>query len=167
MSRPPAEAVQPDGDGTLWYARRDGVVRGPFGRETVSRHLLLGRIRIDDELSTDRRDWIHAGQVPGMIPSVMTRLTGLSDSRAFHAARLRADERAGERRGGSCSGCGKCRAVERRVLPDRRKTPAYGAGGQPRERPRVERQALPGRLRYLVFALATALLLVLVVPASH
>jgi len=41
----------------VWYARRDGRVRGPFTAEELRRYLLLGRICEDDELSRDGMEW--------------------------------------------------------------------------------------------------------------
>jgi hypothetical protein len=34
-----------------WYTRREGIVRGPFEPGHITRYILLGRIRLDDELS--------------------------------------------------------------------------------------------------------------------
>jgi len=167
MSRTPGESRQATLHDRDWYARRDGVVRGPFSGATVSRHILLGRIRIDDELSTDCHDWVRAGQVPGIVPSVMVRFANLADSRAYHQARMLADERRGERRRVACAGCGRCPGAERRVLPDRRKARALPVAAPLRSRPRAGSRAAADRIRYLVFALAAVLLLILMVPASH
>ena len=167
MSRPPDESGQPEAYAEQWYARRNGVVRGPFSSKTVSRRILLGRIHIDDELSQDRHDWVRAGRIPGMVPSVMGRLTNPADTREYLEAFTLADERAGERRKVSCTGCGRCRGAERRVLPDRRKTRVQPAENLRRLRLRTDVSAAAGKMRYLVFVLAAALFLVLIVPASH
>ena len=34
-----------------WFTRREGVIRGPFPAGEITRYILLGRIRLDDELS--------------------------------------------------------------------------------------------------------------------
>ena len=167
MSRTADETGRTEVHAQQWYARRNGVVRGPFSRKTVSRYILLGRIHIDDELSQDRIDWQRAGQVAALVPSVMTPIANPVDNRAYLEAFALADERVGERRNVSCSGCGKCRGTERRVLPDRRKVQASPAEDLRWHRLRADARVAAGKVRYLVFALAAVLLLVLVVPASH
>ncbi len=102
-----------------WYARRNGVVRGPFPGESVSRHILLGRIRMNDELSTDGNYWLPVVEYPQLLPPELTGLSGWEGYQALVMARIRYDERVAERRrnaGGPPDGC------ERRTpLPDRRR----------------------------------------------
>lgn len=84
----------------LWYTRRGGEIRGPFSAGLVSRHILLGRICLDDELSQDRETWTAVSAVPELIPEAMR--ADPDDSLAqerLHAARRWADERLRERRG--------------------------------------------------------------------
>lgn len=54
-----------------WFVRRGDEIRGPFPAGLVSRYVLLGRIRIRDEVSTDRQSWCEVRQVPELIPEVM------------------------------------------------------------------------------------------------
>ena len=91
-----------------WYTRREGVIRGPFSAENISRHILLGRVHLDDELSQDRENWSVAGHVANLLPSG-PRSQSSSE----------ADERKSERR---CQDCNNYpdHNVERRILPDRR-----------------------------------------------
>lgn len=64
----------------LWYARRGEVVTGPYTSGQVSKYILLGRIRHNDELgieqATDETDktrlkWKRVSQRPELIPDVM------------------------------------------------------------------------------------------------
>ena len=99
-----------------WYTRRKGVVRGPFLAEDVSRYLLLGRIRLDDELSRDRENWSVAGQLGGLLPPDLASQSSWDDYQRLVVAHMKADERKSERR---CQNCGNCHP-ERRKIPDRR-----------------------------------------------
>lgn len=64
----------------LWYARRGDVVTGPYTSGQVSKYILLGRIRHNDELgieqAIDEKDktrlkWKRVSQRPELIPDVM------------------------------------------------------------------------------------------------
>jgi hypothetical protein len=149
-----------------WYTRREGVIRGPFSREVVTRYILLGRIRLTDQLSTDCRIWLEAGRVSGMVPEVMNRLTDQDEFREYLVARTQADERVAERRRNSCTNCGKCRQ-ERRQHTDRRN--ALSTPGIVAPVPSVSgtKRRHPERLRNILFTvLLAALLLVWFFPAS-
>jgi hypothetical protein len=54
-----------------WYFRIMGKVSGPYAAGLVSRYILLGRIGMDDELSTDKQNWRVVRLVPDLIPDVM------------------------------------------------------------------------------------------------
>ena len=62
-----------------WYSRRQGVTRGPFSAGDITRYLLLGRIRLDDELSTDKTLWLPANQFSEMLPPEISNLTSWDD----------------------------------------------------------------------------------------
>lgn len=86
----------------LWFTRRAGQVRGPFPQRQITRYILLGRIRRDDELSTDREAWTAVVELPHLIPEVMRSLDSEEDHQRLQAARMREDERrGGDRRLGS------------------------------------------------------------------
>lgn len=108
-----------DGAGS-WYTRRDGVVRGPFATGDITRYILLGRIRLDDELSRDRRSWSPANSLPGLLPHEMLGLSSWEDYQRYIEARMQVDERCGERRCTTCEG--HATAGERRVTGERRRT---------------------------------------------
>jgi hypothetical protein len=153
-----------------WYSRRDGVVRGPFSSENVTRYILLGRIRHSDELSIDRQIWLEAEQVSGVMPDVMTRPGSRDEYQLYLEERMLADERVASRRCATCKNCGNCKQ-ERRQLPDRRSTESRQLSAQ-----RVAGQIPPhyrhhyfsSRLRHLLLTVILAsLLFVWLVPVSR
>lgn len=103
-----------------WYSRRDEVIRGPFTAEDITRYLLLGRIRLDDELSTDKKIWLPANCFSDMLPPEVTNLTSWDDYQKLVEARMRVDERKSERRCQQCPNRDKCHP-ERRRGKDRRR----------------------------------------------
>ena len=84
-----------------WYARRNGTVRGPFADEYVSRYILLGRIRLNDELSCDGSSWQPVIDFPHLFPEELSRLESWDDYHKLVMARIKYDERASDRRQGS------------------------------------------------------------------
>lgn len=56
--------------GQLWYLRRGDAVEGPFPSALVGRFVILGRIRMADELSRDLQTWTPLAQLPELIPEV-------------------------------------------------------------------------------------------------
>jgi hypothetical protein len=105
--------------GSEWYARRDGVVRGPFTVLVVSRYILLGRIRLDDELSEDRVSWQPARSVAELLPDKVRTLSSWADYQQLVVSRLQVDERRHERRK-SRTGINDQPNDERRSGQDRR-----------------------------------------------
>jgi len=103
-----------------WYTRREGVVRGPFPPDHITRYILLGRIRLDDELSHDQLSWRLARSVATLLPAEMVKLQGWEDYQQLIEARMRVDERKQDRRCGQCPNCSNCHP-ERRAPGDRRK----------------------------------------------
>ncbi len=91
-----SEAEQPPRQ--LWYVRRDERVLGPYPSRQVVRYLILGRLRIADEVSLDQIGWAPMQEVPGLLPD---ELRHGADEQALSLLRLREDERrAGDRRDG-------------------------------------------------------------------
>lgn len=82
----------------LWYAKRDGITRGPFPGEYITRYILLGRIRLNDELSRTGRSWRPVADFPELFPEELHEPTGWDDYRKLVVARIRYDERISERR---------------------------------------------------------------------
>jgi hypothetical protein len=83
---------------TLWYARRDGVVRGPFSEAQVSRYILLGRIQLGDELRTGEASWALVDQWPQVMPPELKLPPTEENEQRLMAARAAADERSGRDR---------------------------------------------------------------------
>ena len=102
-----------------WFARRNGAVRGPFTVDHIKRCILLGRIRLNDELSQDEFRWRPVIEYPDLFPDEFAGASSPEDYRSFLAAYRQADERVGERRQAN----GKLPSgvrTERRIGPDRR-----------------------------------------------
>jgi hypothetical protein len=102
-----------------WYTRRGGVTRGPFSEHEITRHVLLGRICQDDELSQDRVAWSLASNCTELLPSEMKKLASWDDYQQLIIARMQVDERKDDRRGQQCSN-GSNGHPERRTENDRR-----------------------------------------------
>ena len=88
------------GQHELWYARHDGIERGPFPRRTISEYLLLGRLREPDEVSQDRQVWVAISRVAHLIPQAMRSVVTDKDRERLRLARLQLDERLTDRRTG-------------------------------------------------------------------
>ena len=82
--------------------------------------MLLGRIRMDDLLSGDRRSWVIAESLSDLIPPELIAADDRKNNRQLVEAQLQVDERKGERR--TCDGCKNRNACqsERRSQVDRR-----------------------------------------------
>jgi hypothetical protein len=91
-------------------------MRGPFSAEEISRYILLGRIRLDDELSQDCMNWSLTRGFASLLPPVLASQSGLEDYQQLVVDRMKADERKAERRRHNRGDHGP----ERRRLPDRR-----------------------------------------------
>jgi hypothetical protein len=106
--------VEPVPETSAWYARRDGVIRGPFSPMQVTRYILLGRVRLSDQLSADLESWQEARELvilqPGLMPTC---------DQSYRDAILHAEERVMSRRSQDKTG-GAFHGTDRRVLPDRR-----------------------------------------------
>lgn len=83
----------------LWLTRRDGVVRGPFPAAWVRRYILLGRIRLTDELRLGAGEWRSAFRCEELIPEVLRQPLTEDALARLKQARREADERGpGDRR---------------------------------------------------------------------
>ena len=81
-----------------WYVRRAGEVRGPFAAAQVARYIVLGRVRLGDEVSRDGTAWVPLGSRSELLPA---GLEELSNEDTLWRLRLREDERSGvDRRAG-------------------------------------------------------------------
>ena len=53
------------------YVRRKTKVKGPFPQGQISQSILLGRVRLDDEVSEDKENWTEIRKRPELIPDVL------------------------------------------------------------------------------------------------
>lgn len=153
-----------------WYTRRGGVVRGPFSMDEVTRHIILGRICMDDELSQDRMIWTAASCCTNLLPAELRNLSSWDDYQQLVVARMQVDERKGERRCKQCSNHSCCHperrsAVERRGQDSDRLVRQYLFG-----RPRASGMPAPRHSKLhplLLTLLITGLVLVWLLPIRH
>jgi hypothetical protein len=110
-------------DGSRWYARRDGIVRGPFTGEYMARYILLGRIRLDDELSQDSVSWRPAREYPLEFPQELRQISSPGGRQRVQETLAAVDERVGQRRATKRADSQPFRA-ERRVSAERRRVGA-------------------------------------------
>ena len=108
---------EPGDSEQLWLTRRDGVVRGPFPAAWVRRYILLGRIRMTDELRLGAGEWRPAFRCDALIPEVLRQPLTEDNLVRLKQARWEADERGhGDRRADRTTGADRVgrRANERR-----------------------------------------------------
>lgn len=102
-----------------WYARRDGIIRGPFTAVDVTRYILLGRISLDDDVSEDQVTWQSVKTATFILPPELQQLSSWEDYQQLMLARLQVDERKGDRRMMAAGSDGRP-VLERRTDSDRR-----------------------------------------------
>jgi uncharacterized protein YjbI with pentapeptide repeats len=94
----PAEPVK-DNKQKLWYIRRSGSVQGPFPSGTLRRFVLLGRVKLTDQVSLDKKQWKSVKNVPEVVPPEVRKAAAEGHLQDVLPIHLREDERAGlERR---------------------------------------------------------------------
>jgi hypothetical protein len=143
----------------LWYVRREGQVRGPFPSGQIAADLLLGRLKLDSEVSQDKLSWATIAERPGLIPEAMHHLETLEGQRRFGQARRHADERRSERRHDSGGAGPNRRRTDRRRAEDaqdiRHRALMAALGKQEAETAKAEarpRYALPVLVSVFVIA---------------
>jgi hypothetical protein len=52
-----------------WYIRRQGEISGPFNASVISKHLQLGRLSMDDEVSADAQHWLPLAKQTALHPA--------------------------------------------------------------------------------------------------
>ena len=102
----------------LWYAKRSGIIRGPFPQGYIRRYILLGRIRLNDELSRTGNSWKPVAEFPELFPEELHGLSSWDNYQKLVMARIRYDERIGERRKNQARPPAH---EDRRHLPERRR----------------------------------------------
>ncbi|HEC29826.1 MAG TPA: pentapeptide repeat-containing protein [Gammaproteobacteria bacterium] len=82
----------------LWYTRNDNGVKGPFTIGMMHRFVLVGRLKMDDEISSDKKEWRTVRETPVVMPEEMCNIETENDHQRLLQAQLREDERAKDRR---------------------------------------------------------------------
>ena len=83
---------------TTWYVRKDNKVMGPYPARLIGRFLILGRIKLDTEVSADNQRWIAVGKIKFLIPKEILEANTEKGQKQLQAARQREDERRTDRR---------------------------------------------------------------------
>lgn len=97
-----------------WFVRRNETVQGPFASAQITRNILLGKIRANDELSSNKKNWQAVAKHRELYPDVaQIETSGLETTPDKPADTLK--EKGIEK---------QKRAEERRYLQERRKTAA-------------------------------------------
>lgn len=109
-----------DMDQQTWFTRREGRVRGPYSTEHVTRYILLGRIRLNDELSRDSHNWRPVTACPEFLPVASGGESGWDDYQRLTMARISVDERKSQRRRNDGSHTLPPGITEQRQCADRR-----------------------------------------------
>ena len=81
-----------------WYIRRqtDGEIKGPFPGGQISQEMLLGRYKLDDEVSHDKEEWFAIRNIPELVPEIFLEDRNDPEFKTrLEAARRWADERRG------------------------------------------------------------------------
>ena len=81
-----------------WYIRSkpEGEIKGPFPGGQISQEILLGRYKIDHQVSHDKEEWFIIREVPELLPEIFTENRDDPDFKnRLAAARRWADERRG------------------------------------------------------------------------
>ena len=145
-----------------WYARRDGIIRGPFTTVDVTRYILLGRISLDDDISEDQVTWQSVQTATFILPTELKQLSSWEDYQQLMLARLQVDERKGDRRVMETGSDGRP-VLERRLSSDRRSEDSglllaryFFAASETVRRPKER----PYRLGTLVLTIMLAVLVV-------
>jgi len=82
----------------LWYVRQGRKVTGPFPCGAVRRSLLLGRITLDDDVSSNGKQWDIISTVPEVMPPELRKAIEDGDKETLLIGRMREDTRLGKER---------------------------------------------------------------------
>ncbi len=81
-----------------WYirSRSSEGIKGPFPSGQISQEMLLGRYKLDDEVSHDKEEWFAIREVPELVPDIFRESPDDPEfNNRLAAARRWADERRG------------------------------------------------------------------------
>ncbi len=75
----------------VWFVRHEGLPMGPLSGAKI-RHLLLdGELTLDDQISSDRKQWVKMLQVPEVVPLPMRAEAGDTKAQAELKRRQQSD----------------------------------------------------------------------------
>ncbi|MBL1140719.1 MAG: pentapeptide repeat-containing protein [Proteobacteria bacterium] len=80
----------------LWFVKRNGEIKGPFLSAQITRNILLGRLRYDDEISPDEHNWQKIDKHRELYPDVLQETP--VDEEKLEIAKMQVDERVSEKR---------------------------------------------------------------------
>lgn len=84
---------------TVWYTRRGREIRGPYPEAELKKFILLGRVSLNDQLSTDQFNWRPLSDYPELIPVEMRQdLSDPQNQNRLNEVRESLDERGSDRR---------------------------------------------------------------------
>ncbi len=96
----------------LWYYRRDRELVGPVPLRALERYVLLGRVKLDDQVKEEHSDWMKVEECPELANACS--LVRGKDEEALSTARRHADERNRDRRASEETGMEEQRHRDRR-----------------------------------------------------
>jgi len=82
----------------LWYTRNKSGVKGPFTTGMIQGFVLIGRLKMDDQVSPDKKEWQSVEATKSVIPEEMRDIRTDDDRQRLLQAQLREDERSKDRR---------------------------------------------------------------------
>ncbi|MCG8429168.1 MAG: pentapeptide repeat-containing protein [Chromatiales bacterium] len=108
------DGITQTGKQVLWYIRRSNSIKGPFPSGTLRRFLVVGRVKLTDEVSRDKENWATVAETPEVIPPDVRKAIEEGDVDALLTARMREDERSGHDRRQSSNGDDNAKFQHRR-----------------------------------------------------
>jgi hypothetical protein len=92
------EATTENSKQKLWYIRRKSQIKGPFPSGALRRFVMMGRVMLSDEVSTDKEQWDLVSNVPEVVPPEVRKAAENGTLDELIPARMREDERTGRDR---------------------------------------------------------------------
>ena len=88
-----------DNNKRFWYYRKNGEEKGPFPLMMIQRFIILGRLDMKDQVSTDRHSWRAVANTPEIMPDELKQPEDSPEKQAhLKLLRMQQDERVRERR---------------------------------------------------------------------
>lgn len=79
-----------------WYVNTHKKILGPFPNQLISRYLILGRLKLDTQISQDQKHWNPIKDYPSLVPEVILNAHTPEGAKALKLARIREDERSSQ-----------------------------------------------------------------------